>query len=462
MMRSAAAMLAVMAVAACTSSAIAPTGTPEVARAVVPGAAENLPPPRRFDGRPDIPVPAQPNGQLARDFMALTFQLETGRQLDTFTRFEGPIRVAVEVVGGTVPPTLGPDLDDLLARLRDEAGIDIARAGPDTPASLVVTALPRALLQRHVPGAACFVVPRVSGWKDYLARRSGAATDWTTLTTRTRASVFLPTDVSPQEIRDCLHEEVAQALGPLNDLYRLPWSVFNDDNLHVVLTPYDMTLLRATYDPALASGMGRADVAARLPGVLARLNPAGRTADGAAVPEATADWTRALQAALSPGGTPASRLAQAQTAVTLSRAAGWTDARDAISQLALGRAAMPLDAGTAIAALVEAGRIYRRLNGEGLQTAQVAMQLAAFALGAGDPEAALMILGRAVPAAEGAQNADLLATLLLLRAEALEQTGSPEAAARDRRRGLSWGRYAWGDGVLALRAAEVASLRPEA
>jgi len=34
---------------------------------------------------------------------------------------------------------------------------------------------------------------------------------------------------SPQEVRDCLHEELAQALGPLNDLYRLPDSVFNDD-----------------------------------------------------------------------------------------------------------------------------------------------------------------------------------------------------------------------------------------
>ena len=32
---------------------------------------------------------------------------------------------------------------------------------------------------------------------------------------------FIPSDASPQEIRDCLHEEFAQGLG-LNDLYRLP------------------------------------------------------------------------------------------------------------------------------------------------------------------------------------------------------------------------------------------------
>ena len=52
-------------------------------------------------------------------------------------------------------------------------------------------------------------------------------------------------------MRDCLHEELAQALGPLNDLYRLPNTVFNDDNFHSVLTGFDMTILRATYAPGL-------------------------------------------------------------------------------------------------------------------------------------------------------------------------------------------------------------------
>lgn len=46
--------------------------------------------------------------------------------------------------------------------------------------------------------------------------------------------MFIPNDTSAQEIRDCLNEELAQALGPLNDLYRLSDSVFNDDNMHTV------------------------------------------------------------------------------------------------------------------------------------------------------------------------------------------------------------------------------------
>ena len=63
-------------------------------------------------------------------------------------------------------------------------------------------------------------------------------------------------------MRDCLHEELAQALGPLNDLYHLPDSVFNDDNIHTVLTGFDMLILRAAYAPELRTGMTREQVEA--------------------------------------------------------------------------------------------------------------------------------------------------------------------------------------------------------
>ncbi|MFO6462777.1 DUF2927 domain-containing protein [Jannaschia sp. KMU-145] len=447
-------LAAAMAVASC-----APTGGPQATRASVATMSDALPDARRFTGAPRIAVPVQPNGQLARDIMALSFQLETGRALPVFTRFEGPITVAVE---GAAPPTLGPDLNDLIARLRNEAGIDIRRASKGEMGSITVSALPRKTLQRFVPGAACFVVPRVAGWKDYLSKRLGPATDWTTLKTRRRASVFLPADVSPQEIRDCLHEEIAQALGPLNDLYRMPWSVFNDDNTHVVLTSFDMLVLRATYDRDLRSGMSQADVAARLPAILARINPRGRVADRGPVPESSPQWIASIRGALDPRGSERGRLAHAQNAVTLARAAGWRDERLAFSHLALGRAALSRDGELAIASFLEAGSLYAAGGADGIHEAQVALQLGAFALSSGQPDAALAVLDRAIPAADGAQNAALLATLLLLRAEAAEMQGASAAAARIRREGLAWGRYAWGDRVLALRVAEVAGLAPGA
>ncbi|SDZ51679.1 Protein of unknown function [Jannaschia faecimaris] len=454
------ATLAVMLLASCAPSG---TATPQATRATVAIMTDALPPLRRFTGVPAMRLPVQPNAQLARDFMALTFQLETGRQIDTFTRFEGPITVTVETAdGASLPPTLLPDLTDLLARLQTEAKIDIRPAEAGKMGSITISALPRATLQRFVPGAACFVVPRVAGWNDYLANRFGPGTDWTTLKTRTRASVFLPADVSPQEIRDCLHEEVAQALGPLNDLYRLPHSVFNDDNMHVVLTQFDMMVLRATYDEDLISGMTQAQVAERLPAILARVNPRGRIADAGAIDEGNPAWSKSLQGALQPTGSDRARLNHAKNAVSLAQAQGWQDERLAFSHLALGRAALSSDIDVAIAAFLEAQAIYQQTIGDSVQTAQIALQLAAFALSSGQPQATLDILDRAIPAADDAQNASLLATLLLLRAEAAALQGASSEAARIRREGLAWGRYAWGDQALGIRAGEVASLRPGA
>lgn len=453
------AVLAIVALAGCAPTPIGPPGGPTTLAEM----SEALPPMRRFAGRPGLSIPAQPNGQLARDFLALSFQLETGRTLETFTRYEGPITVGLEnATGGPLPATLQPDLTDLLGRLRREAAIDVQPAAEGEMASLTISVVPRATLEKVVPGAACFVVPRVTGWSDYLNRRFGAETDWTTLRTRSRASVFLPGDVSPQEVRDCLHEEVAQALGPLNDLYRLPHSVFNDDNTHVVLTDFDMLLLRATYHPALRSGMTRAEVAARLPAILSDINPSGRLPDRATTPDSPVAWTEALRGALDSRGSDQARLSHAESAVQIARTAGWTDERLAFSELTLGRAALPLDGQTAVQAFATSSKRYAAHSGSELQRAIIAVQLGAFAVSSGDPESALSLLDDAIPAADGAQNASLLATLLLLRAEATALSGHSAQASRIRREGLAWGRYAWGDEVLAIRAAEVASLRPGA
>jgi hypothetical protein len=446
----AALLAATLALASCVPAPRAP----EAARAGIAPAPPLATP--RFAGAPTARIPVQPNGQLARDFLELSFRLETGRDLPVFTRFEGPITVGVE---GAAPEALDRELDALLARLRGEAGIDIARAAPGERPSITVTALPRATLARAVPGAACFVVPRVSGWRDYLRRRFGPDVDWATLTVRRRAGIFLPADVSEQELRDCLHEELAQALGPLNDLYRLPHSVFNDDNVQLVLTAYDMTLLRATYDPALSSGMTRTEVAAALPAVLARANPAGAR-PGRTTEESPADWVAAMRAALAPDGPARDRVAQARRAVALARAARWDDARLPTAQLALGRAALATDPEAAIAAFLDAGTGFRTLYGEGIHAAHVAMQLGAFALAAGRAESALAITERAIPAARDAQSAGVLATLMLLRAEALAARGFAAEAARTRAEAAGWGRYAWGEAVLAGRMAEIASLAP--
>jgi hypothetical protein len=327
------------------------------------------------------------------------------------SRFEGPITVRVT---GPAPQNLYSDLNRLLARLRREAGIGISPAPEGGPASITIEVVPRAELRRYVPQAACFVVPRVTSWDEFRRHRRGATVDWTTLQTRERMAIFLPGDVAPQEVRDCLHEELAQALGPLNDLYRLPDSVFNDDNFHTVLTGFDMLILRAYYAPELRSGMTRGpQVAARLPGILARLNPAasGRSRCPRRHParldrrDRGGAWPAHLADSPPPG--------RARRAVEIARrTAGPTTAwPSACSRWAACRCGRERHR----AGLVPAGRQIYAARPETGCRAHVAMQLAAFALSArASPRPRSSWSTTTWPSVAEAENAALLATLLMI------------------------------------------------
>ena len=401
--------------------------------------------------------PSRSNRDIYRDFMDLAFQLESGRTLALFTRFEGPVSVRVT---GSPPPNLAPDLNRLLFRLRNEAGIQIAHSS-DANANITIEAVSRADIRRHLPNAACFVVPNISALSEYRAAKRSRATNWRRLKRREKLAIFLPSDASPQEVRDCLHEELAQALGPLNDLYRLPDSVFNDDNVHTVLTGFDMLILRAYYAPELRNGMARGQVAARLPAILSRLNPAGdqvapRHAD--ATPRA---WIRAIQTALGPDTRPEQRRAAATEAVKIAQTMGWGDHRRAFSHFILGRLNQGADPRFAQTQFQMADQFYRQTPNTSLHQANAASHLAAHAISRGQGPEALAIIGPHLAIAERHENAALLAALLMLRAEALELSGRVSEAKAVRLDSLGWARYGFGaDWAVRAKLREISALSP--
>ncbi len=416
---------------------------------------QSLPPMKAFAGTA-ITRPARPNSQIAADFLDLSFRLESGRVLPVLTRFEGPVTLRVT---GRAPAHLNPDLKRLVSRLRIEAGIDIRQVASSQQASITLEVITKRNLQALVPHAACFVAPNVSGWSEYKRVRRSPQTDWTLMTTRTRMSVFIPGDISPQEMRDCLHEEIAQALGPVNDLYRLNDSVFNDDNFHTVLTGFDMLILRAYYSDDLASGMTRDQVAARLPALLARLNPSGGPGVPSFASPTPPDWKQAVETALGANSNSTRRRAAAEKAVAIARSQGWNDTRLAFSLFALGRLNLGIDSQTALAAFRQAEGIYRRLPGSELQAAHMGVQLAAHALSAGDADEAIGIVNSHIPSVMSAENASLLSTLLMIKAEALDLAGRRTEAQLVRLDSLGWARYGFGsDAEVSARLAEIAAI----
>lgn len=417
----------------------------------------DLPPMKTF-GAPQPGAPIRSNNDLALDFIELSFQLESGRNLPVFTRFEGPISVRVT---GAPPASLGPDLRRLMHRLRNEAGIDIYEAAANAPANITIQAVSRAQIRRALPHAACFVVPNITDIAQYKSNRRSERTSWSHLTTRKQLAIFLPNDASPQEVRDCLHEELAQAIGPLNDLYRLPDSVFNDDNVHTVLTGFDMLILKAYYAPELRSGMTRGQVSAQLPGILARINPRGQGLPAQFATRTPRAWSQAVQTALGPGATPAARRAAAEKALDIARAMGWKDHRRAFAHYANGRLMLASDPSAAQTHFRAADQYYAATKGARLHRAYVATQLAAYAVTRGDGETALVLLAPHIDQAARNENAALLSTLLLLRAEALDLQGRSAEARTVRLDSIGWARYGFGpDWAVRAKLREISSLNP--
>ncbi|MDU9003394.1 DUF2927 domain-containing protein [Sedimentitalea todarodis] len=436
--------------AGCTARPLGDTPT----RAAI--AESSLPPMKGFAAtRPS--APSQSNANIAADFLSLHFELESGRSLPVFTRFEAPITVRVT---GKPPASLEPDLRRLLDRLRQEAGINIRQTQGDR-ASITIQAISRAEIRRALPQAACFVVPNVSSIEEYRRKRRSPETNWSTLRKRETMAIFLPYDSTPQEIRDCLHEELAQALGPLNDLYRLSNSVFNDDNVHTVLTGFDMLILRATYAPEIYSGMTKAEVATELPDILSRINPSGNRLPTHAIAPTPRTWIDSVQIVLGPGAGTAERRSAAQSAAATAQQLGWQDHRRAFGYYMLGRMTQPDDAELAQQYYSNALSYLRRAPDTQLHQAYIVTQTAAYAVARGAGSDALRQIEPYLDVAARSENAALLSTLMLLKAEALDQTGQTEAARTVRLDSVGWARYGFGtDWAVRAKMQEISSLNP--
>jgi len=155
----------------------------------------------------------------------------------------------------------------------------------------------------------------------------------------------------------------------------------------------------------------------------------------------------------------AARRAAAQAALAIAQAQGWNDNRTGFALFVLGRLTLSEPESAAQALLEQAGALYRGLPNTDIQRAHVDMQLAAHALSQGQAARAEALARHALEAALRAENAALVATLQLIRAEALLLLGAPAQAQQARLDSEVWARYGFGSQAAAQRrAAEVGAL----
>jgi len=193
-------------VAITTLLALAACGD-QISRAVTPLPDDLL----RFEPRSLPQGVRRSNLDLANDFLDLTFALENGDRLPALLKYNGKIRVVLRSAGLS---TYQPELTNLIRRLQREAGIDIVQTNNPDEAQVHIHAVPRQTIARVFPGAACFIVPGVRSWNEFRAPSANPdVIMWSRQRSLTVTSIFVPADSTPQDTRDCLHEELGQALG---------------------------------------------------------------------------------------------------------------------------------------------------------------------------------------------------------------------------------------------------------
>lgn len=82
------------------------------------------------------------------------------------------------------------------------------------------------------------------------------------------SDIILVSDVREFLFLDCAYEEILQALGPINDTGKVPWTMFNDDVQMGFFDVYDQYILNILYDPRIQPGMTAETANALLPQVI--------------------------------------------------------------------------------------------------------------------------------------------------------------------------------------------------
>ena len=91
----------------------------------------------------------------------------------------------------------------------------------------------------------------------------------------TGAMIVIKDELEDVLRESCIHEELVQTLGLMNDDENVRPSIFNDDQEFAILTEHDEYLLRILYDERLRTGMTSDEARPRLPEIIEDLRPSG-------------------------------------------------------------------------------------------------------------------------------------------------------------------------------------------
>lgn len=208
---------------------------------------------------------------LARNFERIAFFIEYSQDdgelvqretASTLSRWEAPLKIGL--FGGGVRPADRISYRALSRRLADLTGVDmtVTDAADEDIAVYIMTEEERTAFRDVIEeddDRSKFQI--LSDWSEqfrypcvaivgYGGGRTGAARG-----VITGALIVIKAELEGVMRESCIHEELTQAMGLMNDHPDVRPSIFNDDEEFALLTKHDEYLLRILYDRRLRPAM---------------------------------------------------------------------------------------------------------------------------------------------------------------------------------------------------------------
>lgn len=386
------------------------------------------------------------NASLAQLFLRLSHDMEWGARRRHLVRYEKPISVRLE---GNGAENYARFLDAFLTQIVANSDVNITRG--TRPGNLHIRLVRGADFNDRLPTALCIVAQGNTSWRDFAADpEEYGARALLVMERIMQMTIFIPDTAAPFQVRNCLREEIPQALGLANDLFGLGPSIFNDDAAHLWPTKLDYLMLRVLYSPEMTSGLDRRATEARALGVLNRLNPEGNSAPPLPMlrQQALMDWSDQIQGIFSRTSSQREVIDHAQKALVIVEARAPMSAQHCHTLITAGRVLSRSEPARALRLFDRAQQVCDRAHGlSDIRLARIRLESACALLRLGRFDEVLSIVETVWPVLAAHGQDERLAALYSMQMDALSATEKSSAKASGVvQLAAEWNAYALGPG----------------
>ncbi|MEM8755431.1 MAG: DUF2927 domain-containing protein [Pseudomonadota bacterium] len=230
---------------------------------------------------PDAPFT---NADLVRNFETIALNREYRREGEALvqertaspiSRWEQPVRYRIFGAGATAADR--NEYAEFAQRITALTGLEVQEVDDEANVSILILDAEereRLIADLKKDGTA-ERMPLVVQWAEELRYPCVGQVGFADRATGriTGALIAMKAELEGLFRQSCIHEELTQALGLMNDDPTVRPSIFNDDQEFALLTEHDEFLLRILYDRRIKPGMEAEELRPILPAIVEELRP---------------------------------------------------------------------------------------------------------------------------------------------------------------------------------------------